>query len=233
MDRHDDRSTRGRMTRRDMIGQAVLGASGAGVLAACARAGAPAAGGRPALFKERTVLRYQSYKNPEELAVFLQGVQRWAERAGNVEVQTDVVPQGEYIEKLLVRIAGGDPPDMMEVNDRMSSDFIMRNTLLDLTDRIKRDAREVDLDDIFPGFRDVMLYKGKRYGIPDYCGPTVMYYNKLLFQQAAQPETRCRTSSCPPTRSAPASPGRHCCGGASAGTSSKGLARTTPARRSG
>jgi multiple sugar transport system substrate-binding protein len=171
-----------------MIGQAILAASGAGVLAACARGGTPAAGGRSALFKERTVLRYQSYKNPEELAVFLQGVQRWAERVGNVEVQTDVVPQGEYIEKLLVRIAGGDPPDMMEVNDRMSSDFIMRNTLLDLTDRIKRDAREVDLDDIFPGFRDVMLYKGKRYGIPDYCGPTVMYYNKLLFQQAAQPE---------------------------------------------
>ena len=50
------------------------------------------------------MLRYQSYKNPEELAVFQQGVQRWTERVGNVEVQTDIVPQGEYIEKLLVRI---------------------------------------------------------------------------------------------------------------------------------
>ena len=64
---------------------------------------------------------------------------------GNVEVQTDIVPQSEYIEKLLVRIAGGDPPDMMEVNDRMSSDFIMRSTLLELTDRIKRDGKEMDV----------------------------------------------------------------------------------------
>ena len=133
------------------------------------------------------MLRYQSYKNPEELAVFQQGVQRWVERVGNVEVQTDIVPQGEYIEKLLVRISGGDPPDMMEVNDRMSSDFIMRSTLLELTDRIKRDGKEVDLEDLFPAYRDVLLYKGKRYGIPDYCGPTVMYVNKLPFQQAGQP----------------------------------------------
>jgi multiple sugar transport system substrate-binding protein len=147
------------LTRRRLSGGALGGALGlAGVLAACAPAGpAPGAAG-PALFKERTVLRYQSYKNPEELAVFQQGVQRWAERVGNVEVQTDIVPQGEYIEKLLVRISGGDPPDMMEVNDRMSSDFIMRGTLLDVTDRIKRDAREIDLEDIFPAYRDVRRY---------------------------------------------------------------------------
>lgn len=177
----------GRTTRRGLArGASALTASG--VLAACGQAGG--AGGtdaKPALFKERTVLRYQSYKNPEELAVFQQGVQRWVERVRNVEVQTDLVPQGEYIEKLLVRIVGGDPPDMMEVNDRMSSDFIMRNTLLEVTDRIKRDAKEVDLDDVFPAYRDVLLYKGKRYGIPDYCGPTVMYVNKRFFQQAGQP----------------------------------------------
>src|SRR5438093_9357354 len=138
---------------------AALAAGGAaGVLAACGQGAAAPGGAKPGLFKERTVLRYQSYKNPEELAVFQQGVQRWVERVGNVEVQTDIVPQSEYIEKLLVRIAGGDPPDMMEVNDRMSSDFIMRSTLLELTDRIKRDGKEIDLDDIFPGFRDVMLY---------------------------------------------------------------------------
>ena len=172
------------VTRRRFLERAALAAAGSSVLAACGQAGT---GGSPAsanVFKERVTLQYQSYKNPEELAVFLQAVEGWAQRVGNVEVKTDVVPQGEYIEKLLVRISGGDPPDVMEVNDRMSSDFIMRGTLLDLTDRIKRDAREVDLDDIFPAYRDVMLYKGKRYGIPDYCGPTVMYVNKLLFEQA-------------------------------------------------
>lgn len=175
-----------RATRRGVArGAAAL--AGLGVLSACGQAGGSPGAARPALFKERTVLRYQSYKNPEELAVFQQGVQRWVERVGNVEVQTDIVPQGEYIEKLLVRISGGDPPDMMEVNDRMSSDFIMRGTLLELTDRIKRDGKEVDLDDVFPAYRDVLLYKGKRYGIPDYCGPTVMYVNKLFFQQAGQP----------------------------------------------
>ena len=172
------------VTRRATVARlAVLGSGG--VLAACGQSAGTAT--RPNEFRERVTLSYQSYKNPEELAVFLQAVENWAQKVGNVEVKTDVVPQGEYIEKLLVRISGGDPPDVMEVNDRMSSDFIMRGTLLDLTDRIKRDAKEVDLDDIFPAFRDVMLHKGKRYGIPDYCGPTVMYVNKTLFQQAAQP----------------------------------------------
>lgn len=173
------------LTRRAFISCAVPAMASVGVLAACGQAGGTPA--KPSAFKERVTLHYQSYKNPEELAVFLQSVGGWAQKVGNVEVKTDVVPQGEYIDKLLVRITGGDPPDMMEVNDRMSSDFIMRGTLLDMTTLIRRDAKEVDLDDIFPGFRDVMLYKGKRYGIPDYCGPTVMYVNKTLFQQAAQP----------------------------------------------
>jgi len=145
-------------TRRTIVrGAAAL--AGMGILAACGQAAGGGSAGAKGLFKEHTVLRYQSYKNPEELTVFQQGVQRWAERVGNVEVQTDIVPQSEYIEKLLVRIAGGDPPDMMEVNDRMSSDFIMRSTLLDLTDRIKRDGKEIDLDDVFPAYRDVLLYK--------------------------------------------------------------------------
>jgi multiple sugar transport system substrate-binding protein len=168
------------------LGPLLAGSALLGTGAACAPGGGGPAG-RPNAFRERTTLSYQSYKNPEELAVFLQAVEGWAQRVGNVEVKTDVVPQGEYIEKLLVRIAGGDPPDVMEVNDRMSSDFIVRGTLLDLTSLIRRDAKEVDLDDFFPGYRDVMLHKGKRYGLPDYCGPTVMYVNRLLFQQAAQP----------------------------------------------
>src|SRR6266542_259846 len=171
-------------TRRTTVASLAELASG-GILAACGQAGATRA--RSNAFREGVTLNYQSYKNPEELAVFLQAVERWSQKVGNVEVKTDVVPQGEYIEKLLVRIAGGDPPDVMEVNDRMSSDFIMRGALLELTDRIKRDGKEVDLDDIFPAFRDVLLYKGKRYGIPDYCGTTVMYVNKALFQQVAQP----------------------------------------------
>jgi len=78
---------------------------------ACTRQGELRTGEkRENIFKEKTVLLYQSYKNPEELAVFLQAVDRWVERTPNVEVRTDVVPQGEYIEKLLVRIAAGDPP---------------------------------------------------------------------------------------------------------------------------
>jgi multiple sugar transport system substrate-binding protein len=172
-------------TRRRVLVGLAAAASAGGVLASCDRMGATP--DKASVFKERVTLHYQSYKNPEELAVFMQAVDGWAQRVGNVEVKTDIVPQGEYIEKLLVRITAGDPPDMMEVVDRMSSDFIVRGTLLDLTSLIRRDSREVDLDDFFPGFRDAMLYKGKRYGLADYCGPTVMYYNKLLFQQAAQP----------------------------------------------
>src|SRR5690242_8902922 len=86
------------VTRRRVLG---AGVAGAGILlAACGQSGSATSASKPVLFKEHTVLRYQSYKNPEELAVFQQGVQRWAERVGNVEVQTDIVPQGEYIEKL-------------------------------------------------------------------------------------------------------------------------------------
>jgi len=74
--------------------------------------------------------------------VFLDAAERWTQKVGNVAVKSDVVPQGEYIEKLLVRISGGDPPDVMKVNDRMSSDVTMRGTLLKLTDRIKRAGKE-------------------------------------------------------------------------------------------
>jgi multiple sugar transport system substrate-binding protein len=173
------------LTRRTLM-QMTSGT--AALAAACARVGAPGPGEkREGIFKEKTVLLYQSYKNPEELAVFLQAVDRWVERTPNVEVRTDVVPQGEYIEKLLVRIAAGDPPDVMEVNDRMASDFIFRDTLTDLTPFIKKDNKEVDIDDFYPAYRQAMFARGKQWGIPDYCGPVVMYCNKALFDKAGIP----------------------------------------------
>src|SRR5262249_25039593 len=75
-------------SRRSVLG-AASPAAGAALLGACGQAAGPSGSvGKQGLFRTKTVLRYQSYKNPEELAVFQQGVQRWAERIGNVEVQT-------------------------------------------------------------------------------------------------------------------------------------------------
>jgi multiple sugar transport system substrate-binding protein len=62
--------------------------------------------------------------------------------------------------------------------------FDERGYMVDITDWVKRDAEEIELDDIHPSLQDShMKYKGRYYGVPTHVGSMTFYYRKDIFEE--------------------------------------------------
>lgn len=62
--------------------------------------------------------------------------------------------------------------------------FDERGYMVDITDWVKRDAKEIQLDDIHPSLQDShMKYKGRYYGVPTHVGSMTFYYRKDIFDE--------------------------------------------------
>ncbi|MCD6317563.1 sugar ABC transporter substrate-binding protein [Candidatus Aerophobetes bacterium] len=56
--------------------------------------------------------------------------------------------------------------------------------LFDISDWIKRDWKEIDVDDIYPLLREThMRYNGKWYGMPTHVNPMVLFYRKDILAE--------------------------------------------------
>jgi len=91
-----------------------------------------------------------------------------------------------YNEKVLVSIAGGTPPDVMDFDAGGIGMFLKRRALVDLSPYIERDNLTFPEDTFFPVF-DYYKYKGKMYGLPCIFAPSGIFYNKDLFDKAGVP----------------------------------------------
>nr|WP_269846531.1 sugar ABC transporter substrate-binding protein [Paenibacillus roseus] len=91
----------------------------------------------------------------------------------------------ERYQKTLTLISGGNPPDILYIND-WTLPLATRGVLMPLDDFIKED-HSFNLDEFYPSIIDAYKLDGKLYGLPQDLSPTVIYYNKDLFDQANLP----------------------------------------------
>jgi multiple sugar transport system substrate-binding protein len=90
---------------------------------------------------------------------------------------------GPYDQKLLTMIAGGQAPDVIEINPDLFADYASRNVMHSLEPFMKVD-KSFDINAYLPqqvaGFR----WQGALGGLPIYNFTFVVYYNKDLFDKA-------------------------------------------------
>ena len=92
-----------------------------------------------------------------------------------VDVQFQAVEQ-----KLLAAIAGGVPPDVVNLNVEFMTRIAERGALLDMDAAVPA----ADRSRYFEGLWGSGRYRGKSYGIPWYIAPPVLIYNSELFKKA-------------------------------------------------
>lgn len=93
---------------------------------------------------------------------------------------------GAEPQRLLTQLAGDVPPDVMALYDPQSIRLFAKNdVLLDLTPYVKR--YQIPVDKLYPGLSPYIYYGNKIVGIPENCGPFVLFYNKKLFREAGLP----------------------------------------------
>ncbi|MEZ4659550.1 MAG: extracellular solute-binding protein [Caldilineaceae bacterium] len=154
-------------------------------LAGCATPGAPAAGDQaaPAAEGGAPVPALLRAGNGEE-DYFNRTIDLFESQHPDVKISRIFVPGGqEYITKLDLMIASGDPPAIYApFSNRGYRYYAARGLSQELDDFAARDS--VNLDDFHPDGMKGCRWEGKLMALPLDLWPHVIYYNKTLFNEA-------------------------------------------------
>ncbi len=161
---------------------AVVSGGASGVLAACGQRSTEGIGpGGPP--REKVRLSYPMWLSPQERATVDKACEALNAKFPTIEVKTEASGERDMIAKLITTVASGAPPDIAASNDKMFTEIALANAYADLTPFLNRDRAQVDVNDFYPVYLGATKLKGKQYGMPDYAGTGVFYYNKLLFER--------------------------------------------------
>ncbi|MDQ7843343.1 MAG: sugar ABC transporter substrate-binding protein [Armatimonadota bacterium] len=112
---------------------------------------------------------------------FVQGLVAGYERANpGVQVRWVDVQMQAIEQKLLAAIAGGVPPDVVNLNVEFTVRIAEKGALLDMDGAVPA----ADRAKYFEGLWTSARYRGRSYGIPWYIAPPVLFYNSDLFKHA-------------------------------------------------
>lgn len=181
-----------KLTRRDFLKLSSLVAVG-GALAACAPA-TPAPAEKPKEEATPTTKEVAPEK-PVEISYLVRSdievkMQKWTEISvkefeelhPNIKVKVIGVPWGDYNAKLLAMFAAGEPPEVAANYAAGFPTFYRNKAITPLDDLIA--AEQVDLSVFEPKALEAVTREGKLWALPLAHMPTLVFYNRDLFDEA-------------------------------------------------
>ncbi len=101
----------------------------------------------------------------------------------NVKIRKQQVPFREYVDKMTVRFAGNNPPDIVHLPTRNYLAFASQGWLAPLD----ADLAQTDVKATFTRLADEMAYNGKVYGVLMMGYGMMFYYNEKMLADARVP----------------------------------------------
>jgi multiple sugar transport system substrate-binding protein len=180
------------VSRRDFLKISVLSSAGV-LLASCAPAATTApvaptkAADTPAAqpaSKDKSVLRVVSGQDITEITIRTQVAKMYEVYNPKVSVQMDIV-SGDRAQSQLTMIAGGNPPDILYLNDFFQYAFASKGLLTDLNPYIAKD--KFDFTPYLKEAVEANVYKQQMTAMPFEVADMGLVYNKKLFDEAKVP----------------------------------------------
>lgn len=134
----------------------------------------------------RTVLRYTWWGNPDRAARTQEAVALFEKEHPGVEVQTSFAGYEAYKQKLATQAAGGDAPDVMQLDYRQIDQYASGSILLDLG----KQKKALRTDEIDPGLLATGVVDGTQYAIPQGRGTETLVYDAEQWKAAGVPRPR-------------------------------------------
>ena len=126
-------------------------------------------------------IRFIWWGNDDRAKVTNEAVKLFESRNANIKVSTSFQNFQNYFEKLSTEIAGGNAPDVIQMDYRYLNEYAGRNVLLDLTPYVGKEIRTADWN---PGFIGSGKLKGKQVALPLAQNATTIVYDPKLFESA-------------------------------------------------
>lgn len=98
----------------------------------------------------------------------------------NIKVKWTDLPISAIESRLLTSIAGGNAPDVVNLNTPMALKLASKNALVDLNAEASEEQRSIYFEKMFDATK---LGEG-RYAFPWYLGLNVLIYNKQIYEEA-------------------------------------------------
>jgi multiple sugar transport system substrate-binding protein len=156
------------------------------VLAACGSGtgGAPGAGPAPAAVNGKIRMAYRLRTPHTE--VYGSIADEFRQQNPAIQLENEGVP-GDFKLKVLELYASGTEPDTYWAEVGLFPGYVARKMVLNLDQFAKRDAKAVQLDDVYPGVLDQARSKGQLYGVPGDGGGPLLIWNAGMLERAGLP----------------------------------------------
>jgi multiple sugar transport system substrate-binding protein len=159
---------------------------GAAALAACSAAGEPPAAGSGLKAGESAALDVAWENTVNLMGQFVIGPAKDLFEQRHPQIKLNFVSQAGNLEKLVTLFAGGTPPDVVFLQLVHLAALAARGIPQPIDGLLSRD-RTFDPKDFQRNMWEAAGYQGKQWGIAREGGPTVLYFNRELFQAAGVP----------------------------------------------
>ena len=132
--------------------------------------------------ERKVILKFAYFGGPDYIKIIDEMIDVFMQRNPDLRVKKEHMPAANYERGILVRAAGGNPPDVMWTGRRARM-MAEKGILFDLTDLLSKD-KDFDRDDFYEKLFEPFEYRGGLYAIPVDYSIGVLYYNKHLFDLA-------------------------------------------------
>ena len=133
-------------------------------------------------FAAPVTIQYAFWGNPTSIGVEKDIIDEFERTHPNIKVTPVAIAYGDYHQKLLTMMAGGQAPDVMRLDSYFFADFMHSKALLDIGKLIKRD--KINMAAYYQNGLPDSMYKGHYYGLPWGTAPLFMILNNKMFKDA-------------------------------------------------
>lgn len=135
-------------------------------------------------------VRLLVFGGPEELAAYRTLKAAYEKTFTGRHVQlVEASDRSDLITRLSTSIAGGSPPDIFLMNYRFYGQFVARDAVMPLDDRLAGSST-LHAKDFFPEPMSAFQWRGKQMCLPQNVSSLVVYYNRDLFAKYSIPEPK-------------------------------------------
>jgi len=129
--------------------------------------------------QDEQMIRYFNFSSDPDHVEDLQAiVDAFEAENPTIKVEVSSAPYADYFTLLQADFAGGDPPDVFELNYENFVSYAANDVLLDVSSYVSADAP------YYPRALAAFQYDGKQLALPETFSTVLLFYNKDLFDQA-------------------------------------------------
>lgn len=121
--------------------------------------------------------------NAQHLAMLNGFAKGFEETHPGVTVKFDVIPFGDYVQKVTLQLAGGNPPDLGWLAEASAPTFVDAGVLKNLRSTVES-TPNYDYADFSQPAMGLWVRGDAIYGIPFSTSPFLVYFNKDMFKAA-------------------------------------------------